>query len=150
MNTLYELKKYPGRMFDIAVLHGGTPFGEAAVETSLFHERGAVCTGIQKLLQNFFILLTTPVQSMTFAPERGCDFMLSVTGAQTTQDVYSAFQFALADLRHQLSDSALPLEEQLADAELRDVSFFGDTLSMAITLTSKAGDTEQFILPIYI
>ena len=153
MNTLFTLRKYPGRTFDLAVMHGGAESGETPITLSLFHGGGAVCTGIQKLIQRFFILLTTPVGSMTYAPARGCSFLQSASRSRTEQAVQIAFRFAVAAIKSQLTAEETenqPADEKFSAAELTDVSFFGDTLSIAVSVTSQAGTSREVILPVYV
>lgn len=148
-----KLSKYKDRSFDISVLHGAVPQGETELDISLFQKGGAVCTGIQKLVQRFFILMVTPRGSMTFAPQRGSDFLKSVSGAHSESAVRIAFQFALMDVRAQLKaeeTDSLPADERFQNAELLEAVFFGDSLSLSVALTSQAGITEEIILPIYL
>lgn len=148
-----KLSKYAGRTFDISVLHGAAEQGESGLDISLLHKGGAVCTGIQKLIQRFFLLMVTPAGSMTFAPGRGSDFLKSVSRARSESAVQIAFQFALTDVRAQLKaeeTEEVPDDERFRDAVLLDAVFFGDSLSLSIALTSQAGITEEIILPVYL
>lgn len=152
MAISHKLSKYPDRSFDFVVMHGATLTGSSMVDFSLVKDGGAVCTGLQKLIQRYVLCLMTDVGSVLFNTRRGCAFMRDVMRAVNEEDVETAFQFARMDVAQQLRNEEtedMPDSEKYASSELIDVSFFGDTLSIAIKLQSVSGDSSDIILPIY-
>lgn len=152
MAIFHKLSKYPDRSFDFVVMHGAAKTGSAMVDFSLIKDGGAVCTGLQKLIQRYVLCLMTDLGSMTFNSRRGCSFMRNIMQANDEEEVTTAFQFARMDVAQQLRNEEtddMPDSEKYASSELIDVSFFGDTLSIAITLQSVSGDSSDIILPIY-
>lgn len=137
---------------DLALLHGAAEKGETQVAWSLTCGGGGLCTGIQKLIQRFVMLLLTPKGSMKFMPDRGCTFPSAVGQSYSESQVSAAFRFAMADVAPQLKaeeDESMPDDERFRSAELLDITFFGTTLSIAVSLTSRAGSSHEVILPIY-
>ena len=152
MTISRKLSKYPDRSFDFTVMHGAAKTGSTLVDFSLVKDGGAVCTGLQKLIQRYVLCLMTDVGSMIFNSRRGCSFMKSIMQARDEDAVTTAFQFARMDVAQQLQNEEtddMPDSEKYASSELLDVSFFGDTLSIAIKLQSVSGDSSDIILPIY-
>ena len=152
MTISRKLSKYPNRSFDFTVMHGAAKTGSTLVDFSLVKDGGAVCTGLQKLAQRYVLCLMTDIGSMTFNSRRGCSFMKDVMRARDEDAVATAFQFARMDVAQQLRNEEtddMPDSEKYGSSELIDVSFFGDTLSIAIELQSVSGDSSDIILPIY-
>lgn len=152
MTIARKLSKYKGRGFDFSVMHGAALTGNTLVDFSLMKDGGAVCAGLQKLIQRYVIHLMTDLGSMKFNPDKGCKFMESVMRATNEEAVETAFQFARAEVAEQLRNEEtddMPDSERYGTSELIDVSFFGGTVSIAIRLESVSGDGSDVILPIY-
>lgn len=153
MNILPEASKYPGRTFDLCIMHGVKRTGPALITPSVFKDGGAICTGIQKLIQRVYIELSTPANSMRFQEDRGCDFFQDLLSAKDTDAVKTAFLFAMMDVKKQLQseeDDTWPDDERFKDAELIDATFFGTTLSAAIRIINMSSESADIILPIYL
>lgn len=153
MNFLPEVSKYPDRSFDLCIMHGVKRTGPSLITASVFQNGGAVCTGIQKLIQRFYIELLTPANSMRFFEGRGCDFLKDVFNAHSDEEVKTAFLFALMDVKLQLQseeEDDWPDDERFLNAELIDTAFFGSTLSAAVRVISRSKESAEIILPIYL
>jgi len=146
---------YLNRRFDVLALHGALPVGKALLDRTLFSPAvgGEVCTGAQKLTQRWLLTFLTIRGSMTFAPERGTDFMLDVRrgGFRNEIDVILAFNIATVLVRQQLiaeEDATWHPEERYDKAELLRVILTGDTLAIYVRIWSLAGEAREIILPI--
>ena len=148
MNLIKKLSKYGNRTFDYAVVHGAEIGKDKVAELSIV--RPGVSTGMQKLMQRYIIELLTPYNDLKFHTT-GCDFVKDSLGAFSEDQVRNAFAFANASISNRIraASSDLPADERLDSAELTDVSFIGDTISVSIALHNQAGSEYEIILPIY-
>jgi hypothetical protein len=150
------VRNYVGRTVDQVAYRGVFPsMREQLLAQSLVGacDGGQVCTGIQKLVQHFLFLLLTKKGSLQHQPTIGTTFMLQAEagGWRTSADVTIAFGAALLDLKRQLRAVALaadPLDEQIADAILTGVGFQPGAVSLSIALSTLAGPTYTFVVPI--
>ena len=152
MSLLSKLSKSGKVPLDISVLHITDENGNNPATMSLLEKGGGACYGLQKLCQRFTMLLLTERGSMKFMPERGCNFVNLVRNAQNESYVRSAFTLACVDLRKQLVEEetdSMKDSERFRSAELKDVSFWFDTISMTIRLSSRDGNSSDIILPVY-
>lgn len=152
MALLDKLSKSDKQPVDIALLHLTTEDGTNAADLSITKNGGGVCYGLQKLCQKFVMTLLTPKGSMKFMPDKGSNFVTMVQGAQTERQVGDAFILSLVDVKKQLLNSEsedMSPSERYGSAELVDVSFWFDTISVSIRLFSMDGNSKDVILPIY-
>ena len=148
MTLIKKLSKYGNRTFDYAVVHGAEIGKDRLAELSIV--RPGVSTGMQKLMQRYIIELLTPLNDLKFHTS-GCDFVKDSLGAFSEDQVRNAFAFAnaLISNRMRAASTGLPDDERLEEAELTDVSFIGDTISVSIALHNQAGSEYEIILPVY-
>lgn len=152
MSLLSKLSKSGKVPLDISVLHIVDEKGTYPASMSLLEKGGGACYGLQKLCQRFAMLLLTEKGSMKFMPERGCNFIKMVQNAQNESYVRSAFTLACVDLKKQLveeENDSMRDSERFSSAELTDVSFWFDTISISIRLYSRDGNSSDVILPVY-
>ncbi len=148
------LEQYLGRTFDVMAFQGVTTRREAKLSQELFDTEaaGRICTGIQKLVQRFLLELLTRRGSMTFLPDRGCDFLTQAArGFRTEMDVSVEFALAIVDISRNLQAEETdewPDDERFADAELTGILLSSSQLSLSIRLTSRAGTSRTFIAPV--
>lgn len=146
---------YQDRTVDILAYQGATPAGMVRLTGSLAEEgeSGKVCTGIQKLAQRFAIEFLTARGSMPYQPDRGTVFMLKAGRGllRTTDDVRSCFAEAMIDMHANMIAAEAgtePDDERYAGAELSSVTAQLGSVSLGITVYSRAGVNRTFIMPI--
>lgn len=124
---------------------------KGALDMQLLEDGGYVCTGIQKLIQNWVILFLTPKGSVTFDPERGSTFVPETQHARTEYAINTAFIFANDDVVTQLKSNEAEDQsddERIQSAELKDIAFFGNEVSISVKITSQSGDSREVVLPV--
>jgi len=152
------IKDYIGRSHDLLGYQGGdTAGGEILLTQALAtsDNGGQITTGIQKLAQRFLLELLTEQGSLTYLPDRGCDFMAKARLGNflTPLDVLSSFSAALVDIRNNLEIEELesdPDDERFLDAEAEAVTLNAGSATLHIRITSRAGNTRKVIAPLNI
>jgi hypothetical protein len=145
---------YAGRTVDLLVFHGVRATGETQLSQTLADDQGGeICTGIEKLVQRFLILLCTRRGSVKFHPDEGTDFLTEVSNGSVRDvtDLFATFAFAVGLIRRQFratQQASDQLDEQFQKAILNSASISGGQVRMQITLTSNAGTARQVILPV--
>lgn len=149
---------YARRRFDLLALQGASTLAPVILQQTLFgpQNAGQVCTGVQKLAQRWVLEFLTALGSMPFHMQtRGTDFVTQLQQGRlrTEYDVQSQFSFAELQIRQNLhnEDTAdMPLDEQLARAELTELTISNLGIQLSITVVSRAGTSRAVILPIAI
>ena len=134
------------KTYDLLIMQGISPTtGEVSLE---FGNPAFVCTGVQKALQTFLILLLTERGSVESDPLRGTT-MLSAVNAGYVRDenlLRAQFLFAVLDIQEYVQNNlanAAP-EERFASAELLSWLTTGDTLIMKVRVFTAAGDSVTY------
>ena len=149
---------YLGRTHDLLAYTGGdTAGGETLLtqELATTDNGGQITTGIQKLAQRFLLELLTEQGSLTYLPDRGCDFMAKARLGNflTPLDVLAAFSGSLVDIRNNLEieeSESDPDDERFLDAEAESVTLNAGSATLHIRVTSRAGNTRKVIAPLNI
>jgi len=146
---------YIGRTVDHIMLDDMQPSGDVELTQALVKpgESGALVTGIQKLVQRFFLELMTERASFRYLPERGCTFLMEGrAGAwRTPVDVEQSFYGSMIAIEQNLiteEDTNDPLDEKFGGAELISVSVNVDRVTMRVRVRSLAGDSREVIYPL--
>lgn len=146
---------YLGRVYDLAMLSGAKPSGEAALSQELAApgNPGMICTGIQKVVQKFLLELLTEQGSQPYRPRRGTSFMIAMRQGRVTTEFELRQAFSAASLMAQLTlrseeQADDPDEERLTEVRLEGVSLAGGYASLTMRLTTVAGTARRVILPI--
>lgn len=156
------IQNYAGRTVDVMAYQGVAMGRDALLTPALSGEGngGTICTGIQKLAQRFLLRFMTAKGSMPYQPSEGCNFMprLLAGSMRTALDVYAEFGAAVVSIRKSMRLEELaeftarrttpPDDEILATAKLTAVSLTPGAVSLQITLTSRAGERREIILPL--
>jgi hypothetical protein len=152
--------EYNGRSVDLemmqSILH---PEGITPLELSFTSVSAKIITGIQKLAQRYTLLLLTQVGDVFFDAEQGTTFWedMLLGAAQNAGQVNMAFNFASIDAvsQMQLEDAddtygSIPNDERISSATLTDfnVDRMSGTLYLEVLLTSQAGETYTYVLPV--
>jgi hypothetical protein len=114
---------------------------------------GKIVTGLAKLMQRFIIRLFTVRGSVHHFPTEGCQFRQDASSGRlrTITDVFSSFSSSVSDIKEQFfreQKATDPDDEIFENAELLSVSFSGDRLTLLIQITTAAGRSAQFIMPL--
>ena len=139
------------KTLDLFAFTGAKKTGQTRLVEALFTNGGSVCTGIQKLIQDWILLMLTPKGSLPFDQERGCGFLEEVLGARTEDAVRTAFVFANAEVIQQLrnnEEESQSDDERIDSVTLDSINISGGNLSISVTLKSMAGDSREVKLPI--
>lgn len=147
--------EYIGRTIDILAYQGVPAAGLARLTgvLALPGQSGYICTGIQKLAQRFTVEFLTARGSMPYQPKRGTVFMVKASQGmlRTVEDVRSCFSEAMIDIFENLTNAETgtePDDERYAGAELNSVTAEFGSVSLNISLYSKAGVNRTIIMPI--
>ena len=145
------LTNYYNRSVDVSIFQGAKEVGVATVDQSLFNNGGAVCTGIQKLIQRWLLTFLTPLGAVKFHPERGTTFLEEASGFRTEIEAEAAFYTCNANACEQLieeEDDDMPDDERIDYVELQDITVGSTGFSLRVMLYSLSGENAPIILPI--
>ena len=138
--------------YDFYIFYGAGASGDRRISLVLGNP-GQQCTGVQKIAQTFTKLFLTDRGSVNGDPAMGTDFMSALrTGTIRDENtLQAAFQSAVIDVLNYVSQYQLdttPADEQLTQAILVTWDLQPDRLSIKVALTSAAGTTREYVLPI--
>lgn len=146
---------YSNRTLDVHIFQGVNPYGAASVDPS-FGRISNYCTGVQKLVQRYAILLLTTLGSQPNFPDFGTALLTNIT--QTTynlnnSDLGHLFNFASAKVigimqNYQRANKGIPEDEQLNTAVLNNVSFSNGTVYFDVQIYPVNRDALSFVLPL--
>lgn len=152
MSTVVD---YKNRTVDVAAYKGWKVGSKNKVsqELATAGRGGEFIAGIEKLVQRYTIELFTEIGSLTYLPARGSSFMLDARAGfwRTAGDVSESFNRANLSVSDNLllEESATdPGDERFASAELLAVSLLGDSVSLTVRITSRAGTSFEALLPL--
>jgi len=152
---------YTGRQSDLCFLSGiaGPGTGTAEPALSIVSDPKRV-TGVQKLMQRYTNLLITKLDSIEFAPGVGTSLVPSIQGGRASNEAYLQHIFAVASANAldvmAADDSNTTLygttqdDEIIESADLTDIiiDYARATVSLSVSITTAAGDTYDFIVPV--
>jgi len=138
--------------YDLFIFYGAGLSGDRRIVTTLGNP-GYQCTGIQKIAQTFTKIFMTDKGSVNGDPAMGTDFMraLRTGGIRDEVSLQGSFQSAVIDVLNyvsQFEDNATPDDERLVQATLVNWDLQRDRLSIKVALTSAAGTTRVYAIPI--
>ncbi|HEY8400052.1 MAG TPA: hypothetical protein VIK89_02250 [Cytophagaceae bacterium] len=147
---------YVGRSIDIHIMQGVDPKkADAHPVTLSFGKISNYCTGIQKLVQRFAILLLTELGSQPNSPEFGSSLLLDLrkTSSQAnigelTGLINTACMNVVSFLRNFQRTSELPADEQIDTAVLQSVQTSGGRIDIRIGILNMEGASTVFITPL--
>ena len=110
-------------------------------------------SGIEKLGQRFIIELMTEIGSLSYLPQRGCDFVTAVRRGYVLSefDLYATFAAAVlqASTNLQAEDrESDPDDEKLAGAQLASVTVGPDAVRLGVSVVGLAGTTVRLQVPL--
>jgi hypothetical protein len=148
---------YSGRTVDVSILR--TPNAQAidpVTVTPAFGNPSQLCSGVQKLVQRYAIILLSNSGSQSGYPTFGTDFLKTLQQGLSPVDAIRARQiFSLADYNtvnvikgYQITNPDIPADEQLSGTQLLDLTLYSGSISFSVQLTTLAGDIANFLLPL--
>lgn len=152
MSTIAD---YLDRTIDYFAFRGVVGVGPLQLQQSFAGTSGAgeICTGIQKLVQRFVLELLTEKGTIPYDTDRGCTFLTDAVAGrlQTELDVIQTFNLALIDIIRNLQGEEAetdPTDERFSSARLLGMTLLPGYLSLRVQVTSQAGTSRVFILPL--
>ena len=146
---------YSNRKVDVLALDGAFNDGTFQLDQKIYSNGGKVCAGIQKLAQRWLIEFLTPLGSIPYLTDRGCDFINRVRSGRIRSEIDArmVFNFARDKVATSLKNEDLsgdyPDDEKYSDAVLLGIQVVaGSKLSMSVRIDSVAGDKRVFIVPL--
>ena len=149
-----SVSDYIGRVVDILAFQGpNSATVELAQTLAAPGSSGEICTGIQKLAQRVLITLLTKLNSQTYWPAEGTVLITAFENGQiqTESDMLSYFTLAEQQLEQQMlaaQTGSEPLDEQYKSLTLNTITIGPGILQFSVTLTSQAGTTATYIVPL--
>jgi hypothetical protein len=146
---------YSGRKTDMFFFQGAAETGQKKITLS-FGDLGQVTTGIQKMAQTWALLFLTDEGSVSSNAKLGTRFLLMAAQGALRDNAEVKKEFNLASKRVKdvmdkvARDESSPDDETLASAALLNINLdkAQSLLQLSVQVTSKAGGTEEVILPI--
>ena len=148
---------YTGRKKDISVFQNPDPLliGAQSVLPS-FGKSARFCSGVQKLVQRYAIILLTNLNSQPAFTDFGTDFLYTVkAGISPVDQIRAAQIFNLASYdavtllkQYQSTDTSIPSDEKISDAKLTNLALAGGYAAFEVTIYTEAGDNIEFIIPL--
>jgi hypothetical protein len=144
---------FAGRLADLNVMRTDPATGLVTFAMVAPPDGGQLCVGIQKLFQRYMLILLTKKGSMLYLPNAGCTFMLDGDAGlwRTTFDVAQSFISAGLDVYRQMlavEQDTDPPDEMFADARLTNITLTADRVGITVQVTSQAGTSVEYIVPI--
>lgn len=148
---------YTGRKRDISILqYPNAQLEDAQTVFPKFGKNARFCAGVQKLIQRYTIILLTNLKSQEKYPEFGTEFLYTLkAGIDPLDSGGAAHIFSLANFEavslikaDQAIQEDIPLDEQLQSASLVNIRLYGDSILFNVQITTEAGDTQAFTIPL--
>jgi len=147
---------YSNRTVDILILGGvdGLIPG-VQVDSLTFGKPSQQVTGVQKLIQRYAISLLTILGSQTNYPDFGTSFLSSLQSGQQVTKVSGTHIFNFANIAvisefrdYQIANPGIPLDEQINGASLLSLTASGGNINFTVSITTKAGTSLSFVVPL--
>lgn len=147
---------YSGRKKDISIFQYPDALKREAQDISpKFGKFSRFCAGPQKLVQRYAIMLLTNISSQPDYPDFGTKFLYTLKAGISPTDKLLARQiFQLASynvvntFKAYQAKNTVPLDESIKNATLTNIQLYGGFVSFDVTITTEAGDSINFIVPL--
>jgi phage baseplate assembly protein W len=114
------------------------------------------CSGVQKLLQAYAIILLTNISSQPDYPDFGTSLMYTLKSGISPVDTLAASHIfnlasyaAVRTLRaYQSTAEGLTPDEKIVRANLTDISLYASAVNFKVTIVTEAGDAVPFLIPL--
>lgn len=146
---------YTDRKIDLHIMQGVNAPSKSSITPS-FGLISNYCTGVQKLIQRYMIMLLTEIGSQENYPDFGSDFLVNLLSSSSVYnrvDLQNLFAFANAKVSKAIIDyqieNELPLDEQLNTASLVDIiNIAPGHVSLKIQIIPQTQDAVEFVVPL--
>jgi len=147
---------YSGRQKDISIFQypDATLEGPQNVDVS-FGTRPRFCSGVQKLVQRYAIMLMTNIGSQPFYSDFGTSLLFSLqTGVSPTDKLAAAQLFRLAsfdvvvEFKKAQRVAVTPPDERIVSADLIDIVLQGGAVSFSVSIKTEAESVLDFLVPL--
>ena len=147
---------YTGRKKDISILqYPDASKPEAQDVSPKFGKSPRFCAGVQKLVQRYTIILLTNLNSQPDYPSFGTKFLYTLKAGIAPTDKLMARQvFQLASystvntLKEYQTKNIVAPDESIKSATLKNISLYGGYVSFDVILTTDAGSSIDFLVPL--
>lgn len=156
---------YTGRKKDISILQYPDPHIADAQSVKLnFSKNGRFCTGVQKTIQKYTVLLLTNLGSQEKFPEFGTSFYSDLIYRSGALDTILATQiFVAASAQavdvikaYQIYKDDIPADERLVSATLEDIVINNvyiagrpdRQVAFSVKILTEAGESVDYVLPL--
>jgi hypothetical protein len=114
------------------------------------------CSGVQKLLQKYTIILLTNLASQPNFPDFGTNFLYTLQGGISPVDRVRASQiFILASFaavtalrKYQVANPTIPADEKIVRAELLGLELYGSYVGFSVNIITEAGENISYVVPL--
>lgn len=121
-----------------------------------FGKNARFCTGVQKLIQRYAVILLTNATSQINYPDFGTDLMYTLQAGISPVDRLRASQiFSIASydavnalISYQIDHPEIPADERIVAATLTSMSLYAGAVAFDVTITTEAGSTVNFVVPL--
>ena len=147
---------YSGRTLDLLIFQMPGQF-EGNVSLSL-GDKPKACTGIQKIAQNYTVTFLTRLGSVLADQTFGTDTIGAIgvyniipetLRREAEVSVFEAYTQIRDSQQDEITAGVVyPNDEILTNAELVDLTVSGDTIKFVVQLTTAAGTSRQYVLPV--
>lgn len=156
MPILTTSSNYSNRKKDISIAHKVNAKLVGAQTTNLkFGAVSSYCSGVQKLVQRYMIVLLTEVGTQPGFSTFGTNLLYNLknSGGRSKTDVEHTFNFANADVVsafkvYQAANNNVNKDEELSAAMLESLVVGKDSISLNIKIQTMAGNLVTFIVPV--
>lgn len=148
---------YTGRTKDISIFQSPDALisGTQDIAPS-FGGRAKFCSGVQKLIQRYGIILLSNLGSQPNYPEFGTAFISTITAGISPVDKLAAVQiFSLASYNtvlilrnYQAVHPELPSDECISRAELDNINLYSSYVAFDVKIYTEAGTSVKFLVPL--
>jgi hypothetical protein len=147
---------YTGRKKDISVLqYPDASRSEAQDVSPKFGKTPRFCAGPQKLVQRYTIILLTNLTSQVNYPSFGTHFLYTLKAGISPMDKLLARQIfqiasfaAVNTLKEYQTKTTVPPDESIKSASLKKISLYGGYVSFDVLITTDAGSSIDFLVPL--
>ena len=156
----YEVN-YLNRQVDMELLQSiAQPVEIQRVHANFIFGPAKIVTGIQKAVQRYALLLLTEIGDVHFDATQGVSFLRPILGGniQNRGRFQNLFAVANAEVRTQLNSEdakidtygSIPDDERIVNSQLLDfdINFETATVTLRVAITTAAGDSFTFIVPV--
>jgi len=147
------MNEYVGRTTDLLITQVPS-LSQKTLLTSSLGGGGKVCTGVQKAIQEWYILFLTDRGSVLSDPSYGTEFLplcrtSNISDKQVVRSVFATAESQRQRWSQQNKDlTDMPDDEVVTVATLTSFTINDGKLSLNILLTTRAGVNRTIIVPI--